>query len=254
MGEADVDGVQRILGVLQPVARPDLVALEQHHTLLFKLGFARQVEHRWFAFAEVGEDQAAILVHGIGRHTDARLGTGPLGGAFDALAARVVFPAVVHAAQFVPLDPAGVQLGQAVGAAIDQQVGAAALAAVQRQVFAQQPDFAGLAGGHASGQRDGVPELAQHLAHRGVGRGLGQLLHPHSALLQAVLIHGLRVRWVVGHGGGPYFSEMFDSSITLLHRAISFAINSRACAGVPLGTLTPDSASRFTTSGRSNTF
>src|SRR3954452_98604 len=95
---------------------------------------------RAFSVAEVDEDQAEILLGGVG--ADPHLGweAGVLGRHLDALAHAVVLPAVVEAAQAAALDPARAELGAAVRAAGSNHVRHPILAAVEREILAQEPD------------------------------------------------------------------------------------------------------------------
>jgi hypothetical protein len=88
------------------------------------------------------------------------------GWPLHSLAGGDVFPAVIHAAQLLAFDPAGVQPRPAMRKPVGDQV------------LAQQAHRSGGAGRDGLRQRDGVPELAQQFAHRGVRRRFDQTHHP----------------------------------------------------------------------------
>src|SRR5207253_10957977 len=63
-----------------------------------------------FSVTEIGEDEAEVLLDGVALDPHFAGEAGVLGGLLDALAGAVVLPAVVDAAEAVPLDPAGREL------------------------------------------------------------------------------------------------------------------------------------------------
>src|SRR5262249_5387419 len=93
-----------------------------------------------FTIAQVGENQAEILLRRVAADLHFAGEAGVLGGLLDALAGAVVLPAVVEAADAVALHPAGAELRAAMGAAERHQVRLAGLAAIEREVLAHHAD------------------------------------------------------------------------------------------------------------------
>ena len=137
MGERNVNRV--VFQIVDVVARahigfrPEIIFLE--------VGIARQ--RRRGAFAEVDEDQAEVF---LGRAAaDAHfLGEGFfLRRLFDALAGLIELPAVKAATNRVVFDPADGELRLAVRAAKVDDMRFAAVAAIERKLFAENLDRLG---------------------------------------------------------------------------------------------------------------
>ncbi len=162
--EAYVDVVQGIFDVAVVIAdaiEPDRV----HHAMgIFKA--RKAIERRRLACAEISEDQADGLAHGITRNANILGERLRFSGLFDTLPRAVVFPAVVKTANGVFFDPAHRQLCAAVRAAISHQVRRAALAAVQGKVFAHDPDRHGPPRENLMGTINRLPESAQERARQ----------------------------------------------------------------------------------------
>src|SRR5579885_3308238 len=166
MRKCRVRGIETVLDVLEVIAVPNIGAHFKHAWLL-EIRVARQ---GWgIAVTEVGEDEAEVLLGGVA--ADAHLGRegGVLGRHLHALAGGVVLPAVVEAADAVALHPAGAELGAAVGAAEGEEVGSAALAAIEGEVFAHDADGHGAAGRQLLRHIDRMPEPAEVASHQSAG-------------------------------------------------------------------------------------
>src|SRR5262249_7047325 len=94
-----------------------------------------------------------------------------LGRLLDALAGRVVEPAVIAAPQAVALDPAGGELHPTVRAPEREQLRRTPRAAVQGEVLAHQPDGHRVSGQEVLRQGDWLPEPAHESAGQGFGAG-----------------------------------------------------------------------------------
>src|SRR5205814_25461 len=121
------------------------------HAIAFELRETRQRRRPWrsslvaFGVAEVGEDQAEVLLAGKAPDRHLLGEAGVLGGLLDALAGGIVLPAVVEAANAVPFHPAGAELRPPVRAAEVQEMWAAVLATIQREVLVDDADRLGVA-------------------------------------------------------------------------------------------------------------
>src|SRR5205823_2359033 len=111
-----------------------------------------------FKVAQVGEDEAQVFLARIALDLDFLGEAGVLGGLLDALAGRVILPAVVEAAEAVPLDPASAELRPPVRAPELQQMRAAALAAVEGKVLAHDADGLCMPARQVLGTLDRLPE------------------------------------------------------------------------------------------------
>jgi hypothetical protein len=136
----------------------------------------KQLEVRRWAVAHIGEDRAGILGERIARDPDVGHVRVAFGRPLRALPRAVELPAVIHAADALALDPAGVQHAQPVRAAPADQIRAAALAAVEREVLAEHAERPRRARLERRRARDRLPEAAQQLAHVGAAGGLREEL------------------------------------------------------------------------------
>ena len=162
MHEADMAHVERVLDVLEVVAIATVGVDLDHAVEMLELGIARELRRR--AFAQEREDEAEVFAHRIGRDRDLV--------AEAVLLGRLLEAAVIEAAQRITLDPAGRKLGAAVGAAGIDQVRAARLAAIERELLAHDADGDGAALGEVDRVIDRLPELAQVPAGRRAGAGM----------------------------------------------------------------------------------
>jgi hypothetical protein len=112
--------------------------------------------------------------------------------ALRALPAAVELPAVIHAADALALDPAGVQRAQPVRAAPAHQIGPAALAAVQGEVLAQDAHGPRVTRRKRGRARHRLPEHAQQRAHLGAARALRQQLELVRLRMDALAL----VHWI----------------------------------------------------------
>src|SRR5262249_19767964 len=92
------------------------------------------------AIAQVREDEAEVLLARIALDPDLLREAGVLGRLLDALAAAVVLPAVVEAADAVAFHPARRELRAPVRPAVGEQVRCAGLPAIERVVLAHHAD------------------------------------------------------------------------------------------------------------------
>src|SRR4029077_12293266 len=129
--EADMDSIERVLDHLEPVAGPDLDASEQNEIWLFERLLAWQIEFRRRVTPNIGKNEIAVFVHRIGCNPDARRRCGSFGGSLGALAAAGKLPTVIHAADLIALHPAGMEKRAPMGATPRDQVGAAAVPAIE---------------------------------------------------------------------------------------------------------------------------
>src|SRR5687768_6884876 len=97
-------------------------------------------QRRRLAFPEICEDQPNVLPHRISGDADFVRKRSSLRGLFDALAAAVVFPAVIKAADALSFDPSDGELRAPMRAARADQMRIAALTAIEREILAQDAD------------------------------------------------------------------------------------------------------------------
>ncbi len=94
----------------------------------------------WRALAEEGEDQPEIFTHRPGAQRDLLAEGVFLCRLLDAVAVRRELPAVIEAAQRIAFDPAGREPRAAMRADGIDEMGGAALAAVEGELFAHDAD------------------------------------------------------------------------------------------------------------------
>jgi len=180
MRECDVDRVGAVLDVVEVVAGAKVGAARED-AIAFQLRVARQ--RRWpersgiaaFGIAQVGEDEAQILLARIARDPHLAGEAGVLGGLLDALAGAVVLPAVVEAADAVPLDPAGAELRPPVRAAERHHVRRAPLVTVEGKVLTHDADRDGSARWQIHCVVDGLPEHPQVPTSERAGAGVDEV-------------------------------------------------------------------------------
>ena len=171
-----MDGVHGVLHALKPVAGQGGDADGAQDVVPHQEVPAGQQGHGFRA--QVGEDEAAKLLDGVGDDANAILERAVrcLGGRFQALPGVVEEPAVVRAPEAALLRDAVEEIDAAVRAGLLDEAQVAPAVPVQDQVFAEEPH--GLRGLpvelRASG--DGVPVPAHERAHRGAGPHAGQPL------------------------------------------------------------------------------
>jgi len=184
----EVQGVQRVLVALQPVAGqghgPGGAYAGPHEYLV-----ARQ--QRRGQRPEIGEDEAAQLLYGVGLQLDLVLEARAdrLRRLVEAVAVHVEEPAVVGAADAFGLGHAVGKVGLAVGARRLDKPDLARGAPEQHEILAEVADLLGgvlvVDLGRAC---DGVPVAAHQLAHGRSGSDPGQsivlLLRQHGSPLQ----------------------------------------------------------------------
>ncbi len=174
MDEMDVRFVEVVLDALEVVARHQVAVDRDVAVRLLDLGIAR--EGRRLAIAEIGEDEAHVLAQRIGRHLDLGGEGRALGRLLEALAGAVIEPAVIEAADAVALDPAVDERGLAMGTAVDQQMRRAALAAIEREIFAHHLYAHRASRGEIGRARDRMPEPAQIAPGQGAGPDMRKIL------------------------------------------------------------------------------
>ncbi len=131
--------------------------------------------------AEVGEQQAAELLDGVGVDLhlllEASVGVdGLLEGLLDALPGLVHHPAVVHAAEAVLLRDAVGEVDAAVRAEPIDEAERAGLVLVKDEVLAKEADGLGGPLIEFGGGSDGVPVAAHEFAHGRALADLGEVL------------------------------------------------------------------------------
>ena len=188
-------GVDVALKALHPVALAQdggdgVLAVGAHVGLEVRQG--RELR----AGAHVGPDDAVALLAGVGRdlHLVLEVGLGGLGGHVDAVAADVVLPAVVDAADAGLLVATEEEAGAPVGAVVVDEADGAGGVAEGDEVLAEQADADGVGVGawELAGHEGRDPVLPHELAHSGAGanpgEGLVVLLREHCGppLLLAV--------------------------------------------------------------------
>ena len=176
MHETDVQSVHLVLDELKPVARPVLLPRELEAARLLEHVLARQVELRRRAVPEIGEDDAAILPDRVAGNPNARGQLRALGRRLDALAAPVVFPAMIDAAHLVTFDPTRMQAGAAVRAPATDQKGLAAVTPIKGEILAQDAQRLRASGRDVARERNRLPELPQQIAHLRAAGGFDQPL------------------------------------------------------------------------------
>src|SRR5689334_23150271 len=99
MDEGPMDVVEGVLDAVEVVARPHPGPGDPEDTGPLQL---REAPHgRRLAFAQIGEDQPEILLHGVAANLDALAEGLGLGGLLDTLAVGSIDPPVVEAAQII---------------------------------------------------------------------------------------------------------------------------------------------------------
>jgi len=111
--------------------------------------------------AEVGEDQAQILLRGAATNGYFLRETFVFRRLLDALAGAVVFPAVIETADAIVLDPTRGQLRAAMGTSKIDDVSPSARTTIKREAFAHDMDRHGVAGSQLLRNVDRVPEHSQ---------------------------------------------------------------------------------------------
>src|SRR5262245_40671053 len=164
MREGDVDLVHAVLEALQVVAG--------HVLRIPGLDEARRVpvwevrERRRVVVAEIGEDEIEIFARRIGLQRHLAGESRFLGRLLDALAATVKFPAVIDAADRLVIDPAEMQRGTAMRAAIGDDVWHACSCAVSREILAHNAQWLSAARRQVAAAADRMPELTHENAAR----------------------------------------------------------------------------------------
>ena len=154
MGEWNVNRV--VFQIVDVVARADVGFRPE--IIFLEVGIARQ--GRRVAFAEVDEDQAEVF---LGR---AAANANLLGEGFflrrllDALAGLIELPTVKAATNPVALDPADGELRLAVRAAKIDDMRLAAVAAIERKLFAENLDRLGPARQQILRAKNRMPEFS----------------------------------------------------------------------------------------------
>eukprot|EP01136_Pigoraptor_vietnamica_P039176 Opistho-1_new@109511 len=115
----------------------------------------------------IGVDLDLVLIPGL-------RDDGILERHFDTLAALVIGPAMIVAAQPAFLDKAVRQIGAAVRALTLDQPEPVAEVAIEHQIFAEEADRLDPLGIEFAGPRHGKPVAPQHVAHLGAGADPGQ--------------------------------------------------------------------------------
>src|SRR5581483_10063351 len=110
---------------------------------------------------QIRPEEAEIFARRVAGDLHLRGKARVLGGHLDTLTGLVVLPAVVEAADAVPLHPAGAELRPPVRAAKRHQVRRAALAAIEREVLAHDADRLRVAGRQIERVVDRLPEAAE---------------------------------------------------------------------------------------------
>src|SRR5581483_9243165 len=135
-----------------------------------------EIQETWqfggVALAEIGEDEAQILLDRVALDADALAERLWLPRLLGALAVRAEHPAVVAAADRLALHPADRELGTAVGTAEVHQVRCAGLATVEGEVLAHDADRLRLADVKLASEIDREPERAQVAAGQGARTGV----------------------------------------------------------------------------------
>ncbi len=177
MQEGDVARIDAALHGLHPVAVLQPLGDEG---LLGRNGGELPLRQRRLLLgrAHIGPQHRPALHQRIGLELDllAEAGLGRLGGNVDALAGRVVFPAMVGAAQPVLLVAAEPQRDAAMGAELVDQAVVSVGVAEGEQALGQHldPHRRALVLRQLGRHQGGQPIAAEYLAHRGAGAGLGQ--------------------------------------------------------------------------------
>src|SRR5262249_49302124 len=117
MDEAHMHGIERVLDLLEPIRRPCLLACDDEAARPLEHSLARQLERWGGAFPQVREHEPAVLMQRIAADLDLGRLDVLLGRHLRALSRAVVPPAVIDAPDLLPLDPSGMKVRTAVGAA-----------------------------------------------------------------------------------------------------------------------------------------
>src|SRR5687768_5816210 len=153
--------MHRIMAVLQRIEEVAAahVGTDGEDALLLEVWPLR--EGGRLALTQVGEDQAEVFPGRVAGD----LHLGREGGVFrrhlDALPCPVVLPAVVEAADAVPLHPPVTELRPPVRAAKPDYVGRSPFPAVEGKVLAHHADWLRVPGRQVGGQPYGLPEGPQ---------------------------------------------------------------------------------------------
>ena len=187
MQHEEVPRVDDVLVVLQPVAVLDIadrVVAPEAHPAQLDIAAAVRVDDvigrkQGLAAgrAHIDEDEPAIFERRIGRlpHIEAPPGLLALAWHVDALALRVVKPAVVAAAQAALLDPAPFERGAAMRAMWVERADPALLVAKDDDLLAQQL-FLARQIAKLVRRAHGLPIAAHQFAHRAARLDAGQLV------------------------------------------------------------------------------
>ena len=177
MQKGDVTRIDPALHGLQPIAVLQPLGDEG---LLGRNGGEFPLRQRRLLLrrAHIGPQHRPALHQRIGLELDllAEAGLSRLGGNLDALAGRVVFPAMVGAAQAVLLVAAEPQRDTAMGAELVDQAVVPVGVAEGQQTLGQHldPHRRALVRRQFRRHEGRQPVAAEHLAHRGAGAGLRQ--------------------------------------------------------------------------------
>ena len=168
-----VRDVTRIAGVVEPVEKIARPVFDQRrhfdHARLLEIGEA--ANRRRLTFAQVGEDEAEIVLRGIGAQANLRGKSRVLAWLLDALTGLVVLPAVIVTAQRIALNEAGREQRRAMRAVRLHHVHAPVLAAIYGDKFGH--DLRRVRPPHVDVLRtaQGLPKAAQIPAGQRAGFG-----------------------------------------------------------------------------------
>src|SRR5579871_2717018 len=172
MGEGRVRAVAGVLQALEPIARQDC---ERDLTLQIRPNHALPAwDQRPRLRSEIGPDQAAQLLDRVGPNADSLLERAPrlderLVRLLDALAGRVIEPAVIGATQPAWVRDAEQQTGPAVSTMGLHKAEAIAAVAEEHEVLAQEANRQGARRGQLARGGDWVPIAPHQLTARCAG-------------------------------------------------------------------------------------
>ena len=137
-----MDRIDRVLHRLQPVAAQSLINLQLSHAIAAREHVPFGQERFFFRRSQIGEQEPSQFLHGIRRLRDFifESGLGVFERLFQTLAAGVILPAVIGAADAVLFDKSVVKGHAAMGAVLGDESILAAAVPIQHQIFAEDPD------------------------------------------------------------------------------------------------------------------
>jgi len=198
-----MDRIHRVLHRLQPVAAQGLINLQFSHSIPAREHVPSGQQRFFLRRSQVGEQEPRQFLHGVRRLRDFifETGLGIFERLFQTLAAGVVLPAMIGAADAILLDKSVVKRHAAVGAVLGDESVVAPASPIEQQIFPEDPDLLfWFFFGDLGCRRDNVPVAPQQFAGRCTGTGACEQFvffsREHGPVLSTA-VQGFKVQQIV---------------------------------------------------------